>query len=200
MHHMHVYRFAFNVSPRLALQSIGTDPASAGGIGNIVLLQTKIVHPQDYRDAMAHFAGAVNLVTTDGPAGRRGVTVSAACSVSDNPATVLVCLMKSNPLNALFEENGVFVLNTLASSHQPLAEAFSGKGKLEQDERFALGEWETLVTGAPVLSGALASFDCRLIEAKDMSTHRVLFGEVTGLKAASNLAPLIYHNRAYHSL
>jgi cob(II)yrinic acid a,c-diamide reductase len=164
------------------------------------LLQTKIVHPQDYRDAMAHLAGAVNIVTTDGPAGRRGVTVSAACSVSDNPATILVCLMKSHPLNGLFEANGVFALNTLAAVHQPLAEAFSGKTQLDMDERFALGNWERLATGSPVLSGAIATFDCRLIEAKDVSTHRVLFGEVTGLKAASNLAPLIYHNRAYHSL
>lgn len=164
------------------------------------LLQTPHVLPQDYRDAMAHFAGAVNLVTTDGPAGRRGVTVSAACSVSDNPATVLVCLMKSHPLNALFEENNVFALNTLSYAHRSLAEAFSGKGKLEQDARFALGQWETLSTGSPVLVGALATFDCRLMEARDMSTHRVLFGEVTGLKAASNLAPLIYHNRAYHSI
>ena len=55
-------------------------------------------------------------------------------------------------------------------------------------------------TGSPVLSDALATFDCRLIDAKDVSTHRVLFGEVTGLKAAFNLSPLIYHNRGYHSL
>lgn len=164
------------------------------------MLQTKIIHPQDYRDAMAHLAGAVNIVTTDGVAGRRGVTVSATCSVSDNPATILVCLMKSHPSNRMFEDNGVFSLNTLATSHQTLAEAFSGKLGLDMDGRFALGSWETLSTGSPVLSDAIATFDCRLIEAKEVATHRVLFGEVTGLKATSNLAPLIYHNRAYHSL
>ena len=153
------------------------------------LLQTKIIHPQDYRDAMAHLAGAVNIVTTHGAAGRRGVTVSAACSVSDDPATVLVCLM-----------NGVFSLNTLSAQHQHIAEAFSGKSGLDMDGRFALGTWETLSTGSPVLSDAIATFDCRLIDAKDVSTHRVLFGEVTGLKAAFNLSPLIYHNRGYHSL
>ena len=164
------------------------------------LLQTKIIHPQDYRDAMAHLAGAVNIVTTYGAAGRRGVTVSAACSVSDDPATVLVCLMKSHPLNRLFEDNGVFSLNTLSAQHQHIAEAFSGKSGLDMDGRFALGTWETLSTGSPVLSDAIATFDCRLIDAKDVSTHRVLFGEVTGLKAAFNLSPLIYHNRGYHSL
>lgn len=161
---------------------------------------SKAIDPAAYRDAMSQFAGAVNIVTTDGPAGRRGVTVSAACSVSDNPATVLVCLMKSHPLNHLFEENGVFALNTLSARHQALAEAFAGKGGLDAAQRFALGQWDTLSTGSPVLAGALATFDCRLIEAKDMSTHRVLFGEVTGLRAASNLEPLIYLRRGYHSL
>ena len=64
-----------------------------------------------YRDAMAHFAGHVHVVTTDGAAGRRGVTVIAACSVSDRPPTVLVCLNRENDANDLFVENGVFALN-----------------------------------------------------------------------------------------
>lgn len=163
------------------------------------LLKTHTIDSAAYREAMSRFAGAVHVVTTDGKAGRRGVTVSAACSVSDSPATILVCLNRNNPHNRMFEENGVFVLNTLASIHQPLAIAFSGKEHLTQDERFALASWETLDSGAPVLSGAMASFDCRLIDAKDMATHRVLFGEVTAIRTAANLSPLVYHNRGYHT-
>lgn len=170
-----------------------------GPTGNSGLLQTHIVHPNDYRDAMSRMTGAVNVLTTDGPFGRRGVTVSAACSVSDNPGTILVCLNKANAHNLVFEKNGVFVLNTLASIHQPLAIAFAGKEHLSQDERFAFGQWETLHSGAPVLVDALASFDCRLIDSKDVATHRVLFGEVTALNVAANLPPLVYHNRGYHS-
>ncbi|TIW51814.1 MAG: flavin reductase, partial [Mesorhizobium sp.] len=56
------------------------------------MLKKNDIGPQAYRDAMAHFAGQVHVVTTDGPAGRRGATVIAACSVSDTPPTVLVCL------------------------------------------------------------------------------------------------------------
>lgn len=149
---------------------------------------------------MSHLAGAVNVLTTDGPAGRRGVTVSAACSVSDNPGTILVCLNKSNLNNRVFEENGVFVLNVLGASHRKLAEAFAGKAHLEQDARFAFAQWEKLHSGAPALVGALASFDCRLIDAREVATHRVLFGEVTALKTTANLAPLVYHNRGYHTL
>ena len=61
-----------------------------------------------YRDAMARFAGAVHVLTTDGPAGKRGTTVIAACSVSDNPPTVLVCLNRENPLERRsIVENGM---------------------------------------------------------------------------------------------
>lgn len=40
-----------------------------------------------FRDAMAHVGAAVNIITTDGPAGRAGFTASAVCSVTDTPPT-----------------------------------------------------------------------------------------------------------------
>jgi cob(II)yrinic acid a,c-diamide reductase len=164
------------------------------------LLKMNEVGPRHYRDAMARFGGAVHVVTTDGPAGRRGTTIIATCSVSDSPPTVLVCLNRENRSNDLFVENGRFALNTLPHEMQPLAEAFSGLTGLTQDERFALGEWEVLATGAPVLKGALAVFDCEIIEAVDHATHRVLFGKVTALKVGDRLRPLVYFDRAYRAL
>ncbi len=158
------------------------------------------IGPQAYRDAMAHFAGHVHVVTTDGPAGRRGATVIAACSVSDTPPMVLVCLNRQNPKNEPFVKNGVFALNTLSSHHQALSAGFSGMTGLSPDERFALGRWDTISTGAPTLTDALAVFDCELVDTKDLATHRVLFGKVTGLRIGDNLKPLIYHDRAYHVL
>jgi cob(II)yrinic acid a,c-diamide reductase len=164
------------------------------------VLKTNEIGPQHYRDAMARFAGAVHVVTTDGPAGRRGTTVIAACSVSDSPPTVLVCLNRENRSNDIFLENGRFALNTLPPGHQPIAEAFSGLTGLSQDERFALGEWDVLSTGSPVLKGALAAFDCEIIDTKDHATHRVLFGKVTGLRIGDRVEPLLYFNRAYRVL
>jgi cob(II)yrinic acid a,c-diamide reductase len=165
--------------------------------GTDQLLQKSQIEPRRYRDAMANFAGAVHIVTTDGSAGRRGTTVIAACSVSDDPAIILVCLNRHNRANDCFAENGVFALNTLASRHEPLASAFSGLTGLSPEERFAMGSWETIATGAPVLKGALAAFDCELLESKEMATHRILFGKVAGLAAGAGGEPLLYFNRAY---
>ncbi|MGU3577214.1 flavin reductase family protein [Brucellaceae bacterium C25G] len=158
------------------------------------------VEPQIYRNAMSHFAGAVQLVTTNGDAGKRGLTLTACCSVSDNPATVLVCLQKAHEYNRLFIENGVFAINTLSSAHENLSDAFSGRFQTTQDERFALGKWHTLVTGSPVLSDALASFDCRVTSVQDHNTHYVVFGEVVAVSQKMDEEALVYLNRRYHSL
>lgn len=164
------------------------------------VLKKNVVEGQLYREAMSQFAGAVHVVATDGPAGRRGTTVIAACSVSDNPPIVLVCLNRENPRNDAFANNGRFALNTLAAGQRLIAETFSGHTGLPQDERFNIGHWTTLITGAPVLSGALATFDCEIIDSKDLATHRVLFGKVTGLAVGDNLKPLLYHDRGYRLL
>lgn len=164
------------------------------------MLKTSVVEPRQYRDAMSRFAGAVHVVATDGKAGRRGTTVIAACSVSDDPPTVLVCLNATNPSNDLFRDNGVFSLNTLHSGQRELANAFSGLTGLPQQERFAFGVWDTLATGAPTLSDAAAVFDCELVESKDMATHRILFGRVKGVRIGDSLDPLLYYNRQYRVL
>ncbi|MEX0406629.1 flavin reductase [Aquibium sp. LZ166] len=164
------------------------------------MLKKSQIEPGHYRDAMANFAGAVHIVTTDGAAGRRGATVIATCSVSDNPPTILVCLNRENEENDRFRDNGVFALNTLAAKHEPLASDFSGLTGKSRDERFAGGRWETLATGAPTLSDALAVFDCEIVEAKDFATHRVLFGRVAAVHVGDDSRPLLYHRRSYHVL
>ncbi|MBB4064655.1 flavin reductase [Gellertiella hungarica] len=158
------------------------------------------VDAQIYRDAMARYAGHVQIVTTAMGEARRGVTITAACSVSDNPPTVLVCLNNGNPNNEIFFESGIFCLNSLGAGMQSLAEAFSGRNPLTAEERFALGQWKTLVTGAPVLETANVAFDCRVVDRKVTSTHTVLFGEVMAVHAGAADAALIYLDRGYRTL
>lgn len=154
-----------------------------------------------YRDAMSRYAGHVQIVTTAFEGEKRGVTITAACSVSDSPAMVLACVNASNPKNAIFEKSGRFALNTLAADQINLANAFSGRDPaMTAEERFAVGEWQELVTGAPVLKGALAAFDCRLIELKVMATHMMLIGEVMGVIFGEHRPALLYMDRGYRTL
>lgn len=149
---------------------------------------------------MSRYAGHVQLVTTVLGKARRGVIITAACSVSDNPATVLICLNNSNEKNDIFLHSGIFALNALGAHHRTLADAFSGKTGLTNDERFTSGDFDTLVTGAPVLRDALAVFDCRVTEITRGSTHHIIFGEVVGVHFSDTKPPLLYMNRGYHTL
>ncbi|MEX3009402.1 flavin reductase [Hoeflea sp. TYP-13] len=164
------------------------------------MLKRKTVQSKDYRDAMARYVGHVQLVTTEHNGIRRGVTVTAACSVSDEPPIVLVCLNKSNPNNRIFLESGNFALNTLAVQHQAMAAAFAGFENKDADERFAMGEWDTISTGCPTLTDAMAVFDCNLMEHKELATHMVLFGEVAGLRIGNVQSSLLFMDREWRSL
>jgi flavin reductase (DIM6/NTAB) family NADH-FMN oxidoreductase RutF len=159
-----------------------------------------MVSKELYRDGMARFAAAVHIVTTDGPAGSAGFTASAACSVTDDPPTLLVCLNRASQLHSIFQENGVFCLNTLAADQQVLSELFARHGGMPMQERFAMPVWERWKTGAPVLRDALTCFDCRITEVKEVGTHWVLFGEVQEIRMSSGTSALLYLHRAYRTL
>ncbi len=152
----------------------------------------------DYRNAMARLGAAVNIVTTDGAAGRAGFAATAVCSVSDNPPTLLVCLNRGSSAYNVVKGNGVICVNTLASKHEVLSTLFGGKTPVE--ERFAAGSWGVLETGAPVLEDALVSFDCRIREAHDGGTHDILICDVVDMKINEGDEALMYFNRRYRVL
>ncbi|MCK8785949.1 flavin reductase [Roseomonas sp. NAR14] len=152
-----------------------------------------------FREAMSRLGAAVNVVTTDGPAGRHGLTASAVCSVTDTPPTLLVCVNRAAGAHDVLRANGVLCVNVLAGGHESLSNRFGGRG-IEVPARFAGAEWRRLATGAPALADAAVSLDCRIAQVTEVGTHSVLFCEVLDLALADRPAGLIYFDRAYHRL
>lgn len=170
---------------------------------NTASLETQPLVPVDaprFREGMSRLAAAVNLVTTDGKAGRAGLTATAVTSVTDAPATLIICVNSLSHAGLAIEENGVFAVNVLAAGKQDFADAFGGPNKLPGDKRFDLGQWVPGPTGSPLLVGALASFDCRIVGSKVVATHRVVFGEVVDVRLGQPEDPLLYFQRHYRSL
>src|ERR1700730_16565077 len=153
--------------------------------------------PARFRDAMSRVAAAVHIVTTNGPAGLAGITATSVASITDEPPMMLFCINKTSPSAARIIENGVFCINTLAPSHEALAEIFAGRTGHHLGERFAGGEWTKLVTGTPVLRHAAAVFDSRLVEAKSVMTHFVMIGAVEAVDFGPEGGNLSYARRKY---
>jgi flavin reductase len=167
-----------------AFEAIGPDPVAT-------------VDPNLFREAMSRLGAAVHVVTTAGPAGKTGFTATAVCSVSDAPPTILVCINRKSTGGPLMRENGTFCVNTLGADAEPIADMFAGRTGAQMEQRFALGTWGTLATGAPVLAGAVVALDCRVVEVKAVASHYVIFGAVEGVQLGANGPALVYHDRAY---
>jgi flavin reductase (DIM6/NTAB) family NADH-FMN oxidoreductase RutF len=148
---------------------------------------------------MSHAACTVNVVTTDGVAGRHGVTVSAMVSVSADTArpTLLVCIHKKSALATAVLKNRVFCVNVLRDDQAHISDDFAGRSGVRGEARFAGTQWTTQVTGAPRVADALVAFDCRVTASERVGSHFVLFGSVQDIFVAGGGAPLIYANRAY---
>ena len=159
------------------------------------------VERKEFRDAMARLCAAVNIITTDGPAGRAGFTASAMCSVTDSPPTLLVCMNKGVSSVDMFRTNGVLCVNTLAAGQQELSAIFAGFTGIDGAARFENGHWDRLVTGAPALRGALVAFDAEIADIVERGTHLVLFAEVKAIRPGDGEdAALLYFARDYRTL
>jgi flavin reductase (DIM6/NTAB) family NADH-FMN oxidoreductase RutF len=156
-----------------------------------------VVEPALFREGMSHVVSAVHVITTGGPAGRAGFTATAVSSVSDAPATLLVCMNAGSSSAAHLAQNGLFAVNTLASTQQAVAEAFSGRTGLSGEARFDAGAWTMDDDGLPVLGGAVAVFRCRLTDVHRVATHLVLFGEVYAVTPGRDEHGLAYLRRHF---
>jgi flavin reductase (DIM6/NTAB) family NADH-FMN oxidoreductase RutF len=154
-----------------------------------------------FLQGMSCAAATVNVVTTDGPAGRSGVTVSAMSSVSadGNAPTLLVCVHEKSPTARTIIENGCFCVNVLRDDQSFVSDVFAGRTKTASDDRFSVGSWATMTTGAPRFVDPLTAFDCKVISSERVGTHHVFIGEVQETFLATGGHPLIYAHRAYGS-
>ncbi len=168
--------------------------STAGGTGPDGDLRARFVA------GMGAVACTVNVVTTDGLAGRHGVTVSAMASVSadgERP-TLLVCIHHLSQAAAAILGNRVFCLNTLNADQVRVSDAFAGRGLATGRDKFDAVRWSAgTATGAPHIAEALVAFECRLLSAARVGTHYVVIGAVEDVHRATAGEPLVYASRAY---
>lgn len=148
----------------------------------------------DFRAAMRGLASGVSLVTTRDTAGMaHGMAATAVTSISAEPPRLLVCVNKSASMHAPLLAAGIFAVNFLTLEQEPLVALFSSPK--DRAQRFAGPDWGRLETGAPVLAGAIAALDCRVVETIEASSHTMIIGDVVATRALSAVAvPLVHYH------
>ena len=152
-----------------------------------------------FLEGMSRAASTVSIITTDGPAGKAGVTVSAMSSVSadsDRPS-LLVCVNKSSRSAEMIRTNGRFCVNVLRDSQAWVSDGFAGRTQAE--DKFTIGTWHQTGLGSWELENALVTFDCELKSETLYGSHYIFIGEVETAKVADSGPALVYSNRSYGS-
>jgi flavin reductase len=149
-----------------------------------------------FLEGMSRAAASVSVVATDGVGGRGGVTVSSMTSVSADPPTMLVCINREARSAGRIQENGNFCINLLRDTQTDISDVFASVIDPPGGDKFAVGEWRTGESGAPKLTDALVTFDCRLTDSHQSGSHFIFVGEVVETTVDQG-KPLIYGSRSY---
>ncbi|MDF2370912.1 MAG: flavin reductase family protein [Rhizobiaceae bacterium] len=153
----------------------------------------------EYINAIAQHVSSVCVITTEVDGERFGLTATAVSSVCAQPPRLLVCINRNGFTHDKIMAAGKFCVNVLAEEQNKVAMVFAGMSG-EDADRFETGTWTTLKTGAPVLEGAAAAFDCVLGESSEHSTHTVLFGDVVATAHVASQDTLLYGARRFRQL
>ena len=155
------------------------------------------VDAEQYKAAMGLWATGVTIVTSRAGDEVHGMTVSDFCGVSLDPPLVLICADKSSNTLGVIEKGGIFAVNLLSSEQRALSDKFASKR--DEFRRFERLDCATAVTGAPLIPGALVSFDCAVVAAHEAGDHVIFVGRVEAVIVGSG-QPLLYHVGAYRAL
>ena len=107
------------------------------------------------REAIAHFATGVTVITTNHGERKSGMTASAVSSLSLDPVLLLVCIDNRLPAHEAIEGSRRFVVNVLGEGQQDLALHFA-RPSPDTFADIALRDDQEL----PVLDDAIAYFIC----------------------------------------
>lgn len=152
------------------------------------------------RAARRRWVSGVVVVTTTVPEGFRGATVSAFAPLSLEPPLVLICLDRSGRMADAVPEAGYFAVSLLDRSQEAIADRFAGRGPLP-DAKLTGVPYALAPTGCPVVTGALAWFDCRVESTYDAGDHRIVIGAVTTVGGGDDTDdPLVSYEGSYRSI
>jgi len=147
-----------------------------------------------FRQAMRRVPTGVTVVTSLKDGEPRGITVNAFSSVSLDPPSLLICVNREARSSLFISSSRIFCVNVLAGNQRRLAEHFSGRVR---ELQFADIDYKIDATGAPVLSGTIAHFDCQLSHEYQVGSHSILIGRVLSCSARPG-SPLGYFNGGFH--
>lgn len=145
-----------------------------------------IENPVELLKLVSH--GVYVIGVSDGER-RNAFTAAWVMQVSFDPLLLAISINPEHYSYQLLKAGGVCTVNVLGRDHYAVAEHF-GRSAADKMAGF---DWQTAMTGAPVLSSSLAYFDCRVSHYTDAGDHRIAVCEVLDGATLHPGQPLLYN-------
>ncbi len=152
------------------------------------------------RSMMGRFATGVTVVAARHGPLLAGMTANAISSISIDPPLMMASLNRTSDTHEAIIESHSFAVSVLGADQRPLAECFAKPVTEAKLRRFCDAPWHEAETGSPILDGAIAYFDCRLVARHDGGDHTIFIGEIVAAGFEEEAAPLLYYASRYRRL
>jgi flavin reductase (DIM6/NTAB) family NADH-FMN oxidoreductase RutF len=155
------------------------------------LTAERVIDVRTFWQAVGLRAVGTAIVTAEANDGPRGFLALSATHLCADPPMLMVSVDKKTSAFQTMVDGGHFAINYLSTDQADIAGPFGGKGDLKGADRFQLGSWTKLATGAPILEGAAGAIDCEIEEVIERFGTAIVIGRVKDFTATPDVSPLI---------
>ena len=138
----------------------------------------------------------VIATTVDAAGVAHGFTASTFVPLSVDPPMVLVCLNRTAQCYRAFLETSSFAVSLLRPEHRDIAMRFATRGA----DKFAGAPFSGASGAAPVLDGALATFDCSIAARQPGGDHIIVTGVVERMRVDPQGDAMVHFARSFRAL
>ena len=151
---------------------------------------------EELRKSMRNWATGITIVTVEHEGVQHGMTVSSFTSLSLDPPLIYVAIYDTSRTHQLVTSARHFGGTSLAADQEEISNRFAGRIP-DTEDRLAGLKVETLVSGAPFISGGLSFFDCRITQSISLGTNTLFIGEILDARSIESGDPLLYFDQKY---
>jgi 3-hydroxy-9,10-secoandrosta-1,3,5(10)-triene-9,17-dione monooxygenase reductase component len=153
---------------------------------------------EEFKKSLSRFASGVTIVTYSDEKIKGGITVSSFSSLSIDPPLILFNINKSTPSHEKLISSSHFAVHILSTSQEDLSNQFSSS-KTDKNEILNSISSET-ISSCPIIPGSLSVLVCENHKCFEGGDHSIFLGKIISVMTDENKEPLLYFNRAYHTL
>jgi len=163
-------------------------------------MTTDRVDSKVLRRTFGTFATGVTVVTVGG-ANPHGMTANSFTAVSLDPALVLVCVDRDAIMHSSLVDSGTFGVSVLASDQEAVARHFANNHRPLGLAQFDPVDWVPgQRTGAPLITGAVAHYECAVWRSYDGGDHTIFVGSLLSSQRRVDEDVLVFLHGRFHQL